>query len=80
MTEIARKKFEILNYTQSDEFNIDGLAEKLNELTTIAKAVNEDGLLQHVRGCVCPNCVNERAFSNKLGWCFCHDCGHEWQI
>lgn len=33
-----------------------------------------------VSGCVCPECLNERAFSNKLGWCFCHDCGHEWEM
>ncbi len=31
-------------------------------------------------GCTCTECANERAFTNKVGWCFCHDCGHEWEL
>ena len=42
MTEIAKKKFEILEYTISENFTIDGLAEKLNELTEIVTAVNNN--------------------------------------
>lgn len=50
MTEIARKKFEILNYTLSDEFTVDGLADKLNELTKLTEVVNKNDLLPRVSG------------------------------
>jgi len=51
MNKIAKKKFEILDYTQSDEFNIDELAEKLNELT---------GLITTDRTCYnCKFCMYE---------------------
>ena len=35
MTDIAAKKFEILEYAISKDFNYNGLAEKLNELTDL---------------------------------------------
>lgn len=35
---IAKKKFEILEYVISDDFNIDTLANKLNELTSLYEA------------------------------------------
>ena len=50
--------------------------EHKERISAIKKALNSPVVM----GCVCPECANERAFSNKLGWCFCHDCGHEWQI
>lgn len=37
MKKEIRLKFDILEYTQSSEFSIDGLAEKLNQLTNISK-------------------------------------------
>jgi hypothetical protein len=48
MTEIAKKKFEILSYTQSDEFTVDGLADKLNELTKLTEVVNKNDLSPRV--------------------------------
>jgi hypothetical protein len=48
MNEIANKKLEILNFTQSDSFNIDGLADKLNELTRLASGNDEDSTVDEV--------------------------------
>lgn len=45
MVEIAKKKLEILKYSQSDEFTIDGLADKLNELTKLSEVSNKKELL-----------------------------------
>lgn len=35
MSQIAKKKFEILEYTQDVNFSMNGLADKLNELTSL---------------------------------------------
>ena len=41
MSEIAEKKFEILEYVISADFNIDELADKLNELTQLVETTNK---------------------------------------
>ncbi len=38
MTEIVKMKFDILDYVISEEFTVDGFADKLNELTNLASS------------------------------------------
>ena len=41
MSEIAEKKFEILEFVISKDFTIDGLSDKLNELTNLSLPYNQ---------------------------------------
>lgn len=48
MSEIAKKKFEILDYVISNEFTIDGLANKLNELTNLASTNKDQDSIEQI--------------------------------
>jgi hypothetical protein len=61
MNEIVNKKLEILSFTQSDSFNIDGLADKLNELTRLASGNDETGTVDEIMSIMNPR--------------FCYCCG-----
>lgn len=65
MTKIADKKFEILGYVASGEYSVDGLAEKLNELTRLV-----EDLPLHGVSCSQINCEYEDR-GNHL-WCEQH--------
>ena len=74
MTETAKMKLEILEYTQNDDFNINGLAIKLNDLTRYVENQGQTLPIASVSAFVCPDCKGSNMAESNKREMWCNDC------